>query len=156
MQFDFVPRRGTTGTIFNLRQLQENTHCANRPPSRAFVDLEKAYDCAPSQVLLWLLRSLCAEEWAAVRAVQGMYCNGRSRVRLNGQNIEELNDGVGVHQVSVLSPLLFSVVLEGLSQGLTQRERNSWDIRHADDLALKSDKTTDLYDLWRVGVSSST
>ena len=99
---------------------RKKTHCTDRPPSRAFVDLEEAYDRAPKQVLLWLPRSLCVEEWT-VRAVQGMYCIARSRVRLNGQNIEEFNVGVGVYQSSVLSPLLFSVVLEARSPAFTQR-----------------------------------
>ena len=54
-------------------------------------------------------------EWA-VRVIQGMYVNARSRVRVNGQYSEEFGVGVGVHQGSVLSPLLFILVLEAQSR----------------------------------------
>jgi len=42
--------------------------------------------------------------------------NARSRVRVNGQYSEEFGVGVGVHQGSVLNPLLFILVLEALSR----------------------------------------
>ena len=44
-----------------------------------------------------------------------MYTNARSRVRVNGSLSEEFSVKVGVHQGSVLSPLLFIMVLEALS-----------------------------------------
>ena len=43
-----------------------------------------------------------------------MYTNASSRVRVNGQYSEEFGVGVGVHQSSVLSPLLFILVFEAL------------------------------------------
>ena len=45
--------------------------------------------------------------------VQGMYSNARSQVRVNGQLSEKFEVTVGVHQGSVLSTLLFIIVLEG-------------------------------------------
>ena len=54
------------------------------------------------------------EEWA-VRVIQGMYTDVKSRVRVNGQYSKEFGVGVGVHQGSVLSPLLFILVPEALS-----------------------------------------
>ena len=44
-QFGFVPGRGTTDTIFVVRQLQENYLAANKRLYMAFVDLEKALEC---------------------------------------------------------------------------------------------------------------
>jgi len=55
------------------------------------------------------------EEWA-IRVVQAMYSNARSRVRINGQYSEEFDVQVDVHQGSVLSLLLFILVLEALSR----------------------------------------
>ena len=50
-----------------------------------------------------------------MRLVQGMYANARSRVRVGEGYSEEFEVKVGVHQGSVLSPLLF-IVLEALSR----------------------------------------
>ena len=67
-------------------------------------------------MLWWALRSVGVDEWA-IRIIQGMYTNARSRVRVNGEYREEF--GVGVHQGSVLSPLLFILVLEALHGSFT-------------------------------------
>ena len=78
----------------------------------ALVDLEMAYDRVSRKVIWWALRKLGVEEWT-VRLVQGMYANARSRVG-DGYS-EEFEVKVGVHQGSILSPLLFIIVLEALS-----------------------------------------
>ena len=104
-----------------------------KPLFFAFVDLEKACDRVPRKVLWWALRSSGVEEWA-IRIIHGMYANGRSRVRVNGQYSSEFKFGVGVHQDSVLSPLFFILVLEALplefSTGLP------WELFHAVNLAI--------------------
>ena len=67
-----------------------------------------------------------------MRLVQGMYVNARSRVRVVEGYSEEFEVKVSVHQGSVLSPLLFIIVLEALS-----REFHSWvpwEDLYADDL----------------------
>ena len=78
-QFGFIPGRGTTDTIFVVRQLQEKYLAANKRLHMAIVDLEKAFDRVPRKVIWWALRKLGVEEWI-VQLVQGMYANARSRV----------------------------------------------------------------------------
>ena len=51
-----------------------------------------------------------------MRLVQGMYANVRSHVLVGEGYSEEFEVKVGVHQGSVLSPLLFIIVLEALSR----------------------------------------
>ena len=114
-QFGFVPGRGTTDAIFVIRQLQEKYLAANKRLYMAFVDLEKAFDRVPRKVIWWALRKLGVDEWI-VRLVQEMYSNARSRVRVGEGYSEEFEVKVGVHQGSVLSPLLFIIVLEALSR----------------------------------------
>ena len=80
-QFGFVPGRGTTDTIFVVRQLQEKYLAANKRLYMANVDLEKAFDRVPRKIIWWALRKLGVEEWI-VRLVQGMYANARSSVRV--------------------------------------------------------------------------
>ena len=73
MQFGFMPGRDTTDAIFIVRQLQEKYLAKNKNLYLAFVDLEKAFDRVPRQVLLWAMRKLGIDEWI-VQQVQAMYC----------------------------------------------------------------------------------
>ena len=95
----------------------------------AFVDLEKAFDPVPRKVIWWALRKLGVEEWI-VQLVQGMYANAQSRVCVGEGFSEEFEVKVGVHQGSVLSPLL--IVLEALSREF--RSGVPWEDLYADDL----------------------
>ena len=76
------------------------------------------------------------EEWA-VRVIQGMYTYVKSRVLVNSQYSKEFGVGVGVHQESVLSPLLFILVLEALSRQFGTGV--PWELLYADDLAVMAD-----------------
>ena len=114
-KFGLVPGRGTTDAIFVVRQLQEKYLAANKRLYMSFIDLEKAFDRVPRKVIWWALRKLGVEEWI-VRLVQGMYANARSPVHVVEGYSEEFEVKVGVHQGSVLSPLLFIIVLEALSR----------------------------------------
>ena len=135
-QFGFVPGRGTTDAIFVVRLLQEKYLAVNKRLYMAFVDLEKAFDRVPRKVIWWALRKLGVEEWI-VQLVQGMYANARSRVRVGEGFSKEFEVKVGVHQGSVLSPLLFIIVLEALSGEF--RAGVPWEDLYADDLVIIAD-----------------
>ena len=96
-QFGFVPGRGTTDAIFVVRQLQQNYLAANK--RLHLVGAEKKW----------------VEEWI-VGMVQGMYTNAQSRACVGEGYTEEFEVKVSVLQGSVLSPLLFIIVLEALSR----------------------------------------
>ena len=99
----------------------------------AFVDLEKAFDQVPGKVIWWAPRKHGVDEWI-VRLVQGMYSNARGCVRVGERYSEEFEVKVGVHQGSVLSPVLFIVVLEALSREFLCGV--SWEDLYADDLVI--------------------
>ena len=152
MQFSFTPGKGTIDALFIVRQMQEKYLAKGEKLYLAFVDLEKAFDRVPRKVLWWAMRSLGVEEWA-VRVVQNMYANARSRVRVNGQYSEEFGVGVGVHQGSVLSPVLFIMVLEALSREF--RTGCPWELLYADDLiimALSESELVRKIELWKRGM----
>ena len=132
-QLGFVPGRGTTDAIFVVRQLQEKYLAVNKRLYMAFVDFEKAFDQVPRKVIWWALRKLGVDEWI-VRLVQGMYSNARKRVRVGEGYSEEFEVKVDVHQGSVLSPLLFIIVLEALLREF--RCGVPWEDLYADDFVI--------------------
>merc|ERR1712035_140149 len=97
------------------------------------MDLEKAFDRVPREVVKWAMRKHGIEEWL-VRVVMALYEGATTRVRVNRELSEEFPVNVGVHQGSVLSPLLFVMVLELLSQDF--RTGLPWEILYVDDLVL--------------------
>ena len=76
---------------------------------------------------------LGVDEWI-VRLVQGMYSNARSRVRVGEGYSDEFEVKVGVHPGSVLSPLLFIIMLEALSCEFRCEE--PWEDLYADNLVI--------------------
>ncbi|XP_057314191.1 uncharacterized protein LOC130655450 [Hydractinia symbiolongicarpus] len=152
MQFGFVPGRCTTDAIFLLRQLQEKYLGKRKNLYFAFVDLEKAFDRVPRKVIWWAMRKLGVDEWL-VTMVQSMYSNARSRVRINDSLSDEFSVNVGVHQGSVLSPLLFILVLEALSMEF--RTGCPWELLYADDLVLIAESMEELvekFEKWKKGL----
>jgi len=64
-------------------------------------------------VIEWALRRKGLPE-RIVDAVMALYVNSRTRVKAMAGVSEEFNILVGVHQGSVLSPLLFIIVMDEL------------------------------------------
>ena len=136
--------------IFIVRQLQEKYLKKHRELYMAFVDLERV----PRKELRWAFRVLGVPEWL-ITVVQAMYEGARSRARVNTSFSEEFEVRVGVHQGSVLSPLLFIIVLEAPSCEF--RVGCLWEMLHADDLVILGEtfeglmtKTT----VWKNGLES--
>ena len=74
-------------------------------------DLEKAFDRVPREVARWALRKLCVDEWL-IRTVMAMFTKACTVVRTYAGLIESFEVKVGLHQGSVLSPLLFAAVMD--------------------------------------------
>ena len=124
---------GTTDTIFILRQIQEKYIRKNRNLYFTFADLEKAFNKVPRKVLWWTLRKIGLPEWV-VGVVQIMYQNARSRMMINNSDRDMFKIQLGVHQGSVLGPLLFIIVLEALSKEF--RTGCLWELLYGDDLVI--------------------
>jgi len=71
MQFGFMKGKGTTDAIFVARQMQENFRVKGKKVYFGFVDLSKAFDRVPREVISWAMRKLGVEE-RQVSAVMSM------------------------------------------------------------------------------------
>ena len=71
-----------------------------------------------------------------------MYEKARTTVRTKQGSSEEFEVKVGVHQGSVLSPLLFVAVMEVVTQKV--REGLPWELLYADDLVLVAQSIEEL------------
>jgi len=96
------------------------------------VDLEKAFDRVPRQVIRWAMCKLGVEEWL-VSAVMSMYTGAITAVRTVYGNSNGFEVKVGMHSGSALSPLLFVIVIEALSREF--RVALPWEL-YADDLVV--------------------
>ena len=84
-----------------------------------------------------------------------MYTDAKSSVRVNGQYSQWFDVKVGVHQGSVLSPLLFIIVMEALSRGF--RTGCPWELLYADDLVIIAETLEELVEklsVWKTNIES--
>ena len=141
MQFGFMPAKSTVDAIFILRRMQESYLEKNRKLFIFFVDLEKASDRVPRKVIEWALRKKLVPE-RLVQAVMSMYKGAKTWFKVEGAPSEEFDVGVGVHQGSVLSPFLFSIVLDVLWED--GRKCALYELLYADDLSLMAETIKEL------------
>ncbi|KAK3529993.1 hypothetical protein QTP86_009379 [Hemibagrus guttatus] len=135
-QYGFMPRKSTTDAIFALRILMEKYRDGQKELHCVFVDLEKVYDRVPREELWYCMRkSGVAEKY--VRVVQDMYERSRTVVRCAVGQTEEFKVEVGLHQGSALSPFLFAIVMDQLSEEV--RQESPWTMMFADDIVICSE-----------------
>ncbi|KAK3558621.1 hypothetical protein QTP86_022047 [Hemibagrus guttatus] len=104
--------------------------------NRVLENLEKAYDRVPREELWYCMRkSRVAEKY--VRVVQDMYERSRTVVRCAVGQTEEFKVEVGLHQGSALSPFLFAMVMDQLSEEV--RQESPWTMMFADDIVICSE-----------------
>ena len=140
--------------MFIPRQLQEKYLIRHRKLYISFVDLEKAFNRVHKKVLWWALQVVCVPKWL-VKVMQAMYVGARSRTCVNISFSEEFEVKVGVHQGSVLSPLVSIIILEALSCKL--RVGCPWEMLYADDLVNLTETLEDLMTIiavWKNGLES--
>lgn len=132
-QYGFQKGRSTTEPMFCLRLLQEKFREFNRDLHMVFVDLEKAYDTIPRELIWHCLRRRGVPE-GYIRTIQDMYENCSTQVRTNSGSTEEIDIKVGLHQGSALSPLLFIIIMDVITEDID--EDTPWAMLFADDLVL--------------------
>ena len=141
-QQGFRRGRGTRDSLFSLRQLVEKKLEVKGSMALGFVDLEKAYDTVPRELVMSTLRWMCVPE-AEVRMVEGMYEGTRGRVLVGSGMSEEFGVNIGLRQGSALSPLLFIMVMEVISRKVSTKNVLR-KLLYADDLAVAKESKQEL------------
>ena len=132
-QYGFMLGKGTTDAMFALRMLMEKYREGQRELHCIFVDLEKAYDRVPREKLWYCMRkSGIVEKYEQL--VQDMYEESETVVRCAGGTTESFKVKVGLHQGSALSPFLFAVIMDRLTDKV--RREPPWTMLFADDIVI--------------------
>ena len=101
-----------------------------------FVDLEKVIDRVLRKMLKWAVRKKGIPE-VLFRSVMSLYEGEKTRVRVDSELSDEFEVEVGMHQGSVLSPFLFTVVADVVTE--LAREGVLSELLYADDLVMMSE-----------------
>ncbi|XP_068228009.1 uncharacterized protein [Palaemon carinicauda] len=146
-QFGFMPGRRIVEAIFALRQTIEKHREKQKGLHMVFIDMEKAYDREPCQELWRCMREKGVPE-KYVRITKDMCERAEANVKSSIGLTESLPVNVRLHQWSALSPHLFYLVMDVVTQGI--RDQSPWRMLFADDIILCSTRQEVLEEkLWK-------
>ena len=135
-QYGFMSGKSTTDALFALRVLMEKYREGQKGLHCVCVDLEKAYDKVPREEVWYCMRtSGLAEKY--VRIIPDMYDDSTTAVRCAVRVTEGFEVKVGLHQGSALSPCLFAMVMNRMTDEI--REEAPWTMMFADDIVICSE-----------------
>ena len=125
--------------MFALRQMVEKRLEMQGRMAVGYVDLEKAYDTAPREMVTATVRWMGVLE-AEARMVEVMYERTKGRVVVGFGLSEKFPVNISLRQGSALSPLLFIMLIE-----LISRKTSTKDVlrkmMYADNLAIIAEQT---------------
>ncbi|KAH1202758.1 Craniofacial development protein 2 [Glycine max] len=148
-QFGFMPGRSTMEAIYLLRRVMEQYRMAQQDLHLIFIDLEKAYDRVPREIL-WKVLEKKGVRVAYIRAIQDMYDRVSTSVRTQGGESDDFPITIGLHQGSTLSPYLFTLILDVLTEQIQEIAPRC--MFFADDIVLLGESREELnerLETWR-------
>jgi len=153
-QFGFMPGRSTMEAIFLIRQFMERNREQKKDLHMVFIDLEKAYDKVPRNVMWWaLLRHKVPTKY--ITLIKDMYNNVVTSVRTCDGDTNDFPINIGLHQGSALSPYLFALVMDEVTRDI--QGDIPWCMLFADDVVLVDESKTGVnqkLEVWRQTLES--
>ena len=153
-QFGFMPGRSTIEAIFLIRHVMERYREQKKDLHMVFIDLEKAYDKIPRNVMWWALdRHKVPTKYVAL--IKDMYNNVMTRVRTSDGDTDDFSIKIGLHQGSALSPYLFALVMDEVTRDI--QGDIPWCMLFADDVVLVDESRAGVnrkLELWRQTLES--
>ena len=99
--------------IFVIRQVMERYR--EKDLHMVFIDLEKAYDKIPRNIIWWALdKHKVSTKYVGL--IKDMYNNVETRVRTSDGDTDNFSIRIGLHQGSALSPYLFAFVMDEVTR----------------------------------------
>jgi len=104
-----------------------------------FINLEKAHDRAPKEVL-WRCLQKKGVLRAYMRVIKDMYSGVRTKVTTLVEETHDFPINIGLHQRLAISPFHFTIIMDDLARGI--QDKIPWCILFAHDIVL-IDETKD-------------
>jgi len=145
-----MPDRSTIEAMYPLRRLMGLYRDRKVNLHMVFIDLKKAYDRVPREVLWSCLEKKGVSPWY-IHLIKDMYEGGWTSVRTPGGVSKDFAVSMGLHQGSALSPFLFTLVLDELTRGI--QDEVPWCILFADHIVLIDEtrqEVNDKLESWRL------
>ena len=141
-QFGFKPKLGTDMCIYSLKEIVDCYRKLNGTIFMCFLDASKAFDRVNHSILFQKLRNRGVPMYV-IRILMFWYEHQTMFVKWAGEMSEPFRVTNGVRQGGILSPYLFNVYMDGLSDklnmsryGCITSSRNVNHLMYADDLVL--------------------
>jgi hypothetical protein len=132
-QFGFMPGRSTMEAIFLIRQVTERYKEQKKDLHMVFIDLEKAYDKIPRNLMWWALDKHKVPT-KYVTLIKDMYDKVVTSVRTTDGDTNVFPINIGLHQGSALSPYIFALVIDDVTRDI--QGDIPWCMLFADDVVL--------------------
>jgi hypothetical protein len=103
--------------IFLIRQLMERCREQKKDLYMIFIDLEKAYDKVPRNVMWWALQKYKVSS-KYITLIKDMYDNVVTSVQISDTDTNDFPINIVLYQGPALSPYLFALVMDEVTRDI--------------------------------------
>ena len=142
-QAGFMPMMGTEWHVFTLTEAIKDKWRHNEPVYALFVDIKNAFPSVHPEALWAVLRAMGIPD-KIVSILARWNSQRTTSISVNGESSPPFSMSLGLSQGDILSPLLFNMCIEPLSnylgslpnyKGITAAGVTILDLKYADDLS---------------------